>query len=253
MVANKIKIVFLGTNGWYDTATGNTICVLIETPKEYVVLDAGNGIYKLDQYVKDDKKPIYVFISHFHLDHIEGLHILAKFRFKQGITICVQKGGKRILGQIIRQPFTLAIKDLKTKVRIKEIKGVKGIQFLDKVLPLQHVSPCIGFRFNFEGTIISYVPDTEVCENALKLARDADLLIAECAFKSGQKSKEWPHLNPETAAEIAKSAKVKKLALAHFDAAIYNNLKERRKAERRAKIIFLDTIAVKDGQEVRVK
>jgi ribonuclease BN (tRNA processing enzyme) len=26
-----MKIVFLGTNGWYDTSTGNTICTLLKT------------------------------------------------------------------------------------------------------------------------------------------------------------------------------------------------------------------------------
>ena len=25
-----IKIIFLGTNGWYDTETGNTVCTFIE-------------------------------------------------------------------------------------------------------------------------------------------------------------------------------------------------------------------------------
>jgi len=26
--------------------------------------------------------PVYLFLSHFHIDHIEGLHTLAKFKFK---------------------------------------------------------------------------------------------------------------------------------------------------------------------------
>lgn len=47
-----MKIIFLGTNGWYDTKTGNTICTLIETDNEYIILDAGNGIYKIDKYIK---------------------------------------------------------------------------------------------------------------------------------------------------------------------------------------------------------
>jgi len=42
------SIHFLGTNGWYDTDTGNTICILIDTEEYGIILDAGNGIYKLD-------------------------------------------------------------------------------------------------------------------------------------------------------------------------------------------------------------
>ena len=44
-----MKVLFLGTNGWYDTKTGNTTCILIETKKEYIILDAGNGFYKIDR------------------------------------------------------------------------------------------------------------------------------------------------------------------------------------------------------------
>ena len=74
-----MKITFLGTNGWYATQTGNTICTLIETEKYNLVLDAGNGIYKLEKYL-DFKKPVFLFISHLHIDHIEGLHILSHFK-----------------------------------------------------------------------------------------------------------------------------------------------------------------------------
>ena len=46
-----MKIAFLGTNGWYDTKTGNTVSALVDTKKYYIVLDAGNGIHKLDKYL----------------------------------------------------------------------------------------------------------------------------------------------------------------------------------------------------------
>ena len=77
-----MKITFLGTNGWYPTATGDTPCILIETKEHYIVLDAGNGIYKLDRYITENK-PISLFISHFHIDHTSGLHTLAQFHFSQ--------------------------------------------------------------------------------------------------------------------------------------------------------------------------
>lgn len=245
-----IKVTFLGTNGWYDTDTGNTICVLIETPQEYVVLDAGNGLYKLDQYIKTTK-PIHLFISHFHLDHIEGLHILAKFRFKQGINIYIQKGDRKIINSIIRQPFTLAFKDLKMKTKIVELSDQnRRIPFLESALKLRHVSKCFGFRFNFESKIIGYVPDTGVCENAIKLAREADLLITECAMKPGTGTSVWPHLNPKTAAQIAKRARAKCLALVHFDAEIYKTMADREQAQTSARKIFPGAIAARDGQEI---
>ena len=60
-------MTFLGTNGWYSSKTGLTPCVLIDSKEGYIVLDAGEGIQKLDKYITDDKKPIYLFLSHFSL------------------------------------------------------------------------------------------------------------------------------------------------------------------------------------------
>ncbi|MEI6479112.1 MAG: MBL fold metallo-hydrolase, partial [bacterium] len=75
------KVTFLGNVGWYDMLCGNTICTQIETKKAYIILDAGNGIHKATRYIKINL-PVYLFLSHFHIDHIEGLHTLAKFKFK---------------------------------------------------------------------------------------------------------------------------------------------------------------------------
>ena len=51
-------------------------------------------------------KPIFLFLSHFHLDHIIGLHVLNKFNFAQGLTIIGQSGTRDLLNKIINSPFT---------------------------------------------------------------------------------------------------------------------------------------------------
>jgi len=252
MAANKIKITFLGTNGWYDTDTGNTICVLVETPKEYVVLDAGNGIYKLDRYIKKNK-PIHLFLSHFHLDHIIGLHVLAKFKFRQGINIYVKKGFKNELKRFVSKKFTMPLGQLATRIKIFEISGPKmPVPFLEQALPLRHPVPCLGFRFNFGGKVISYVTDTGLCDNLFRLAEGADLLISECAFKVGQKISAWPHLDPKSAALMAKRAGAGKLVLVHFDADVYRTLAERKKAAKLARKIFRNTFAAEDGMSLEM-
>lgn len=247
-----MKITFLGTNGWYDTETGNTVCALIDADKYYIILDAGNGFYKLDRYISS-KKPIYLFISHFHLDHIIGLHILNKFSFSQGMHIYGQVGTKETLDKIINVPFTIPLSKLPVKVDVHELsEGMHNIPFLFECRLLRHSSKCIGYRFELDGKTVAYVPDTGACENAVKLARNADLVIAECSFKSGQSNAEWPHLNPEEAAQIATEANAKKLALLHFDANIYKTLQEREKAEEAAREIFGKTHVAVDNMTIKI-
>ncbi len=249
-----IKIFFLGTNGWYDTWTGNTTCTLIENDDYFIILDAGNGIYKIDRYISNEsRKPIYLFISHFHLDHIIGLHILNKFNFKQGMNIYGQIGTNESLDKIINIPFTIPITRLPFKVDINELhEGCYDIPFPLECKFLIHSSKCMGYRFELDKKIIAYCSDTGICDNAIKLAKNADLLIAECSFASGQSNPGWPHLNPEDAAQVAKDAGAKKLVLLHFDANIYQTLQQRKEAEEKARQIFSNTLSAVDDTQIEI-
>ena len=247
-----MKIIFLGTNGWYDTKTGNTTCILIEADDYFIILDAGNGIYKIDQYIRS-KKPIHLFLSHFHLDHIVGLHILNKFDFSQGMYIYGQAGTKDILNTIINEPYTIPFDKLPFKVEVYELsEELRNIPFLLEYKYLFHSSRCLGYRFELDGKILTYIPDTGICENAIELAENADLLIAECSFKVGQRNAEWQHLNPEDAVQIAKEANAKKLALVHFDANIYRSLEERIEMQEKMKKEFENLIVTFDNMEIGI-
>lgn len=246
-----MKIIFLGTNGWYDTETGNTICILVETKTEYLILDAGNGFYKIDRYIKT-KKPIYLFLSHFHLDHIIGLHTLNKFNFSQGIDIYGPKGIKEFFKKIINHPYTMPVKQMKTEIRLNRLNKNTLIPVTVEFKKLLHSSICYGFRFILEDKVVSYCPDTGICRNLFILAKDTDLLIAECSYKSGQQHKGWPHLNPQSAAQVAKDSGVKKLALIHFDASLYLTLRDRKDAEIKAKKIFKNTFATSDNMKIKI-
>ena len=242
----------MGTNGWYDTETGNTICTLVKTRDYYIILDAGSGIQKMDQFCKK-KKPSYLFLSHFHLDHIFGLHILNKIRCFHRLYIFGPTGAKKILQKFINVPFTMPISHLSFGVELHELpKAIKRLPFPVEVKPLLHSSLTLGYRIELDGKIISYCPDTGYCKAAVELSRNADLLIAECAYKSGQNNPKWPHLNPEAAALIAQKAKVKQLALVHFDAYIYETLKSRNDAERAARKTFGRVVSTIDGMQLEI-
>lgn len=241
-----MDIVFLGTNGWYDSRTGNTVCALIRTRQWDVVLDAGNGLYKLDRYC-DGKKPIFILLSHFHLDHVVGLHALVKFRFHNGISICGQRGTRKALNVLINKPFSMPLGKLPYPVKILELPAEKGrLPFEVETLPLEHADPVLGFRLRLDGKVVAYCTDTGYCPNALELARGADALITECAHLPGESNPGWPHFNPETAARLAAESGVRKLILTHFSAERYHKPDLRSMALRLAKRTFPATVAARD-------
>lgn len=245
-------VTFLGTNGWYDTLTGNTCSVLVQSGDYNVILDAGNGIAKADRYL-DQELPTFLFISHCHLDHITGLHTLNKFRFSHPLHICGQKGISRELHSIVREPFTVPFDQLPFPVRFVELDGgTYEIPFPIECRALVHTAPCVGYALTLDGKKIAYCTDTGFCENAVMLARGADLLITECGLKPGKESPEWPHLNPGDAIRIAREARAKRLALIHFAAHTYTTLEERFEIESMYKEECPGLVAAIDGLSIEV-
>lgn len=248
MNANTIhmQVTFLGTNGWFDTPTGNTVSVLVRTRDYDIIFDAGNGIHKTDRYISQEK-PVFLFLSHFHLDHVAGLHTLVKFRFNQGLAIICMPGGKSLINTFVNEPFTVPLENLPYPVKVIELdKGTHKLPFTAECLPLVHTVPCYGYRVEIDGKVIAFCTDTGVCDNAVTLARDADLLITECGLKPGESSPDWPHLNPRDAIGIAERAHAKRLALVHFGATIYPTIEERKAVEIEFGKIFHGLIAATD-------
>jgi ribonuclease BN (tRNA processing enzyme) len=165
--------------------------------------------------------------------------------------LCGPSGCRDILATFLNPPFTIPLRDLPYPTQILEMPAeVSSLPFPVEALPLRHTSLTLGYRFDIEGRILSYCPDTGYCDNAVTLARSADLLITECAFKPGQSCELWPHLNPETAARIACEAGAKRLVLTHFDAGIYQSLSDRQESEAVASRTFPATTAGRDGLEL---
>lgn len=242
-----MEIRFLGTNGWYDTPSGNTVCVLVREGDDAIILDAGGGIHRLGEYL-DGHEKTSVFLSHLHLDHVWGLHVLNKFRFVHGLDLYGETGTKEALSRILVSPFTVPMDALPFPVRLHDLtEGTYFLPYEVECRPLRHAAPCFGYRFRLGGRTIAYCTDTGYCDNAVHLARGADLLISESAFLPGMQADDWPHLNPETAIRIAQEAGAKRLALFHFDAALYPTDRERQLVEDRFSPVFPGLVVARDG------
>lgn len=247
-----MQVTFLGTNGWYDSAAGNTVSTLIRTEDYDIILDAGNGIAKAERYIAQDR-PAFLFLSHMHIDHIAGLHTLCKFRFRKGLNIYTQERTMGQLEQFVNEPYTVPFAMLPFTNVVRELAaGTHRLPFTVTCLPLVHPAPCFGYRLEIDGKVIAYCTDTGRCDNAVTLARNADLLITECGLKPGVESPDWPHLNPETAIAIAQEAGAKRLALTHFGAEVYQTVEERTALQARFSPGFPGLIVALDDMTVDV-
>jgi ribonuclease Z len=115
----------------------------------------------------------------------------------------------------------------KTKKKIKS----KSVTYLEK------------------GKKITIIMDTSINSNAIKLAKNSDLIICEASFTEDQKDKaiEYKHLTIKQAATIAKRSNSKKLILTHNSQRYGNDIKPILDEARK---VFKNSSLAKDFDEV---
>jgi len=98
------------------------------------------------------------------------------------------------------------------------------------------------------GQSVAFVMDTRMCDAAIELARDVDMLVCESTFLSDEadKAHDFGHLTAAQAATIARDAGAGQLVLTHFsqrypDTAPFLD---------EARAIFPNVVAVNDGDTV---
>lgn len=103
-----------------------------------------------------------------------------------------------------------------------------------------------------KGRIITILGDTRICQNAVLLAKDADLLIHEATFSAGEEALaiEYYHSTTLQAAEIALKAEAKKLCLTHISSRYDRS--DWKQLEEEARRLFPDTVISEDFMEIAI-
>ncbi len=101
------------------------------------------------------------------------------------------------------------------------------------------------------GRKVVITGDTRPCDGTIEMSRGADLLVHEATFgaEEAERAAETGHSTAAEAAEVARSAGVRRLALTHVSARYSRDTGE---LEREARTIFPETLMARDGMEIDV-
>ena len=225
-----------------DTVTygGNTSCVEVVLEGDAaLVLDAGTGIRALGfDLVARNKRQIHLFLTHLHLDHLEGLRFFAPL-WDERVTLEIWGPRSpevslrdRILRSFSPPLFPLDFRDVPARVTFHDLPAepwrAEGITlFADLVL---HPGPTVGFRLETDGSAFAYLPDHEPALAGIEgrsldwisagaLAHGADLVLHDAQYFEDEYDAKigWGHSSVADAVAFAQAVGAGRLVLFHHE------------------------------------
>jgi phosphoribosyl 1,2-cyclic phosphodiesterase len=244
---------------------GNTSCLQIITGLDYqIVIDAGSGIRELANELLTNpvfKKPlkIYLFLTHTHWDHIMGFPFFSpifipntEINIYGPVTFEDEPLEKVVGGQLTYRYFPKRFDELSANINyfsLQETQPTDPTTILTlpggivvKFKYLNHPVSCLGYRFEYEGKVISTCYDHEPFANLFendpenasegKMAADeqnskiaefyngTDILVHDSQYTTKEYLKSylgWGHSTYKYAITQALKSGTKKLALFHHD------------------------------------
>jgi len=249
-----IKVKFWGVRGSIPTPGvkyikygGNTPCVELRLPDNRLfIFDAGTGIRELGNVLcrQKERLKVYIFLSHFHWDHIQGLPFFVPSYMKGneinilGMDKQDARLDKIISNQMENVYFPVKLQSLAANIQFQiltegaaVIEGVK----VDTVYS-NHPGQAMGYVVTYGKTKICYFTDNELVpadasetlnskykfdtrEKILKIIREADVLIHDAQYTDEEYKTKigWGHSPVGEVLKLARDAEVARLALFHHD------------------------------------
>src|SRR3954463_9982313 len=214
-----MKVVLLGTGGYYPTNRRHTACMML--PDFGVVLDAGTGMCRVGEFLQTER--LDIFLTHAHLDHVAGLTYLLNVVPEDVQAGSVVHGEGAKLAAVWEHLFAAAIFPVPPKFGFAELAGAVDVGGGGRVtwFPLQHPGGSVGYRLGWAGHSMAYVTDTTARTGAAYVdrIRGVDLLLHEAYFVDERET--WPastgHSSLPEVARLAAEANVGRLVLVHLD------------------------------------
>lgn len=212
------RVTFYGTSGWFESERGCTSCVGVDVGGgARVLFDLGTGVRRIPRAALRGVD-LSVVLTHLHLDHCYGLHVLPMFA-PASLTILVHEALVPHLKTLFAAPFTKPLDALGFPVQLRgvadELTALGGVSVMTR--SLVHNTPVIGARLMTPAGALAYCVDTRACAGLRELAAGVDTLIIETAPPPGRATNRH-HLELEELRELLQTCGAGRVILTHFGA-----------------------------------
>ena len=207
---------------------GDTTCIEIETDKLKLIFDAGTGFRNVK--LKENEKPVYLFFSHFHHDHISGLaHNPALHQPDCPISLTTALTSKVELRNTLKKFyserfFPVDFLDLYSHVNFADFSHIKSLLSENieiSQMQLEHPGGAAAYRVSQGDSSIVLLFDNEyeTCnkEMLFEFCDKATMVLWDGMFteKEYPEKKGWGHSTVEQALEFSQDGNLDNILICH--------------------------------------
>jgi ribonuclease BN (tRNA processing enzyme) len=217
-----VRLTVIGCSGSAPGPSSAASCYLVEHDGFTLVLDMGNGAFGSLLALADPARVDAVFLSHLHADHCLDLApFIVWSRYSgQGRSTPLPLYGP------VGADRRLALAYDEEADPIDDVFDVMAIgpgawelgPFSVTTARTAHPVECYAIRLAAGGRSLVYTGDTGPCDDVVRLATGADVLLAEAAHPEVDGLPPALHLTGREAGEHAAAAGVGRLLLTHIPA-----------------------------------
>ena len=221
-----MRLTVVGCSGSYPGPDSPASSYLVEAEDGdrtwRVLLDLGSGALGPLHGVVDPLSIDAVFISHLHPDHwfdMSGFYVLRKYH-PSGPQPRIPVYGPRGIAKRMAMAYGLAEQPgMNEEFDFREYDEQCPVTVGPLTLSVARVAHPVAtyaIKVTHGGRSFVYSGDTGPCQALVDLARDADLLLAEAAFREGEDNPTGLHMTGKEAGETAARAGAHRLVLTHI-------------------------------------
>jgi ribonuclease BN (tRNA processing enzyme) len=219
-MTSPMRLTVLGSGTCVPSLKRNAPGALLEAADQKLLVDCGSGtLLQLERAGGSYRTVDAVFITHTHPDHVTDLvpllHALdhtPDFERTRSLRIVgppavrtwLEQCAPRLLGA--PRSFALELVDMPSAL------GFGALHVSS--CPTRHTDASLAYRFEHDGRALVLTGDAEHDDGLVRLARGADLLVADCSFPD--ELRVAGHMTASDCGRLATAAGVKHLVLSHL-------------------------------------
>ena len=220
---------------------GNTSCVELRLGDDtLIILDAGTGIRPLGIALREElPRTIHVFLTHLHLDHLEGLGFFGPL-WESNVDLHIwgppsplRSLDRRIARYLSPPLFPIHLQDIPSHPTFHDVpdEDWKIGGALIRARPVSHRGPTVGYQISENGQSLAYIPDHEPAlgvdldsvepewVSGHAVAQGVDLLFHDSQYTEEEYLQRvgWGHSAVTHVVSFAEMCQVQQLVMFHHD------------------------------------